>query len=395
MSELAEGEGVAHGPGTYGWDDRLRDAERCLIPWIQRAFPLAGRTVLEYGCGTGAISCAFAPVVGRHIGLDIDAPAVELARQRVAERGFDNVELEAAPLDRILDDVAALEGQIDVVLLYAVLEHLTVAERLEILELARRVVRPGGVIVVCELPNRLIPADPHTSRLPFFSQLPEELMLRYWPRSERSDFTEAMAAATARGPGAAREALVRWGRGASFHEFEVVFGDLRPHVIASNYDPLLLDVRPVRADELALAATLAECRPDLAPAWSRYWQDVILSPEPSTVRRPFVRPWTMETSHSPGVASTQWGNLQMLSDAVLRVRLPVPSRRIVAGAVVQNDELRITVQGRSGLVAAELAPVTPRGTVRYATFWLRAAESELELRMSDEGFVNFVGYESY
>jgi hypothetical protein len=44
-------------------------------------------------------------------------------------------------------------------------------------------------------------------------------------------------------------ALTRWGRGVSYHEFELVFGDLRKHLIASNYDPLLMDVRPIICDE--------------------------------------------------------------------------------------------------------------------------------------------------
>lgn len=381
-------------PAPQTWEDRLHDAQRGLIPWIQRTYPLAGRTVLEYGCGTGSVSCAFAPFVGRHIGIDIDEPSIVVAREHVQERGADNVELAHVPLERILEEFASYEGQVDVVLLYAVLEHLTVAERLEVLELSRKVVRPRGVIVVCELPNRLIAMDSHTSLLPFFSQLPDDLMLRYWRYSPRSDFTEAMASATADGPAAAQESLVRWGRGASFHEFELVFGDLRRHLLASSYDPLLLDLRPVTANELALATILAEHRPDLAPAWSRYWQDVILSPEPSTVRRSFIRPWTFETNHSPGVAWTRWGNLQMLSDAVLSVALPTPSRRLVVGAVVQSDELRITVESTQGTVDVVCRPSTPGGGLRYATLYLPAPASDFELRLSDEGFLNFVGYES-
>ena len=64
---------------------------------------------------------------------------------------------------------------------------------------------------------------------------------------------------------------MRWGRGVSFHEFEVVFGDLSRHVLASNYDPLLFGERPVQPDEVILARYLDRWRPDLAPVWSRYW----------------------------------------------------------------------------------------------------------------------------
>ena len=77
------------------------------------------------------------------------------------------------------------------------------------------------------------------------------------------------------------EAIARWGRGVSFHEFELVFGERSgEHVIASNYDPILFGERPVHPEEVILARYLERWRPDLAPVWSRYWLDLILSPRP-------------------------------------------------------------------------------------------------------------------
>ena len=68
-----------------------------------------------------------------------------------------NVELELHPgRRRSWTRSRARRGEVDVFLLYAVLEHLTVAERLAVLRLAREVVKPDGAIVVCETPNRLI-----------------------------------------------------------------------------------------------------------------------------------------------------------------------------------------------------------------------------------------------
>ena len=64
---------------------------------------------------------------------------------------------------------------VDLVLLYALLEHQTLDERIETLRLAERIVRPGGAIVVTETPNRLTYVDRHTSQLPFFHLLPIEL----------------------------------------------------------------------------------------------------------------------------------------------------------------------------------------------------------------------------
>ena len=204
------------------------------------------------------------------------------------------------PPDSIRDAVAARRGQVDVFLLYAVLEHLTISERLAVLTLAREVVKPDGAIVVCETPNRLVYLDHHTAQMPFFHLLPDELALSYYQRSPREDFKAAIDAAALSGREAALEAVARSGRGVSFHEFEVVFGErLDQHVMASNYDPLLFGERPVHPEEVILARYLERTRPDLAPVWSRFWLDLILSPQPLAKREPFLRPWTAGNDSEP------------------------------------------------------------------------------------------------
>ncbi len=100
------------------WLQRLHRARECLVPWIEETAPLAGRTVLEYGCGQGAIACAVAPRAARHIGVDIAAGEVAMARQHIARRGLANVELSAVPEGEMLDRVAAYRGTIDVFLFY-------------------------------------------------------------------------------------------------------------------------------------------------------------------------------------------------------------------------------------------------------------------------------------
>ena len=130
---------------------------------------------------------------------------------------------------------------------------------------------------------------------------------------------------------------MRWGRGVSFHEFELVFGDLSRHVIASNYDPLLFGERPVHPDEVILARYLERWRPDLAPVWSRYWLDLILSPRPVERRPPFLRPWTAETVASTDVGWTRWENLYLNGPARrCRSTLPHPTSRLVVGSVTQD-----------------------------------------------------------
>ena len=168
------------GEDPNSWEMRRRRAAEVLIPWIEQTVPLAGKTVLEYGCGNAAVSCAFAQRAGRVIGLDIDPGWIDLGNEEIRKRGLVNVELELHRAEAILDAARARRGQIDVILLYAVLEHLTVPERLAVLRLSREVVKPGGAIVVCEAPNRLIYFDHHTARMPFFHLLPDELAVEYY-----------------------------------------------------------------------------------------------------------------------------------------------------------------------------------------------------------------------
>jgi len=55
-----------------------------------------GESVLEIGCGTGALTLPLAAAVGEHgrvVAVDISEPMLGLARQRVGERGLNNVAL--------------------------------------------------------------------------------------------------------------------------------------------------------------------------------------------------------------------------------------------------------------------------------------------------------------
>ncbi|MGI8557050.1 MAG: class I SAM-dependent methyltransferase [Solirubrobacteraceae bacterium] len=387
---------ISPGEDPNTWEHRHRRAAEYLVPWIEQSVPLAGKTVLEYGCGNAPVSCAVAERARRVIGFDIDPGWIELAQQEVRRHGIRNVELEQHDVDVIFDAVRRRRGTIDVFLLYAVLEHLSVPERLAVLRLARDVVKPDGVIVVCETPNRLIYTDHHTAQMPFFHLLPDELAVDYYPRSARRDFKDAIDAAAQRGRGAALEAIVRWGRGVSFHEFELVFGErLDQHVIASNYDPLLFGERPIQADEIMLARYLQRWRPDLAPAWSRCWLDLILSPQPVARRAPFLRPWTAETVESSGVGWTRAETIRLRgAGATLLVTLPHPTERLVVGSTTQDGRqlvLYVRPDGAaSPLAAAVQADV---GDTAFASFTLPAPATEIAVGASDECELNFVGYE--
>jgi 2-polyprenyl-3-methyl-5-hydroxy-6-metoxy-1,4-benzoquinol methylase len=391
----ARPEPIDAGGDPNSWEQRRRRATGALIPWIEQTVPLAGKTVLEYGCGNAAVSCAFAERAERVIGVDIDADWIDLGNREIRGRGLSNVELEHHPVQTILDAVAARRGTVDVFLLYAVLEHLTIEERLAVLRLAREVVSPEGAIVVCESPNRLIYFDHHTAQMPFFHLLEPELALRYHHRSGRDVIKQTLDDGLSAGQQAAVEALIRLGRGVSFHEFELVFDDLSRHVIASNYDPLLFGERPVQPDETILWRYLARWRPDLAPVWSRYWLDLVLSPQPQARRAPFLRPWTADTSQSTGVGWTASEQLHLTAPtATLWVTLPQPTRRLVVGSVTPDGHWVVLAARADGsdtsLASAHRAPA---GITAYSTFELPHPTARIALQASDECHLVFVGYE--
>jgi SAM-dependent methyltransferase len=374
------------------WEARHAVATDVLVPWIESKAPLAGKTVLEYGCGGGAVSCALAARSARHIGVDIDADAVEHARARARELGIDNSELEAVAPEEIFERVRSHAGEVDVFCFYAVLEHMTIEERLEALRTALEVVKPDGLIAVVELPNRLIDMDYHTSLLPFFDQLPPELALRYVERSPRSDFRQQMLDGLESDPDAAPLALTRWGRGASYHEFELVFGDLRRHVVGGGYDPKLLGERAIHREELALARYVQEVRPDLPPAFSRYWLDLLISPlavEPAAAR--LVWPWAVETESSRDAGWTPRDTIALAPRKRLAVRAPVPTSRVVCVVAMGARDAVLTLRARGRRARRQL--LAPPGHPIVVELDLDRPVRSFTLEVNRRAELVFVGFE--
>jgi ubiquinone/menaquinone biosynthesis C-methylase UbiE len=97
----------------------------------------------DLGCGTGPISEALAPFVGRVIAVDASDAMIEVARGRLAEAI--NVELRSGQLE----DLPIAEEQLDIALLILVLHH--VVDPARVLAEARRVLKPGGRLLVVDM----------------------------------------------------------------------------------------------------------------------------------------------------------------------------------------------------------------------------------------------------
>ena len=174
----------------------LRFAEH-VVPWVRSVADISNATVIEVGSGTGSATLAFAPHVGRILCYDIAEASIAAAKERMNYFGVKNVSFEGELFHQNCRFAKDGEGA-DVVLLIAVLEHMTFAEFEAVLRLSWDRLRPGGILVVAETPNRLSVVDYHTSWINFFQWLPEEIKLRYLDRSPREHFVNNMSARAGR-----------------------------------------------------------------------------------------------------------------------------------------------------------------------------------------------------
>lgn len=206
---------------------RLETHRTEIIPWLDNAAPLAGKQVLEIGCGTGASTVALAEQGALTTGIDIDEAALAVARERTRVYG---VHADLRKLNA--QDISSTfrSAKFDFIIFFASLEHMTIPERLSSLQDAWGILPENGFLVIARTPNRLWYFDNHTSFLPFFHWLPDDLAFEYSRFSPRENFRELYAGHDS----LPHEHFLRRGRGMSFHEFDVAIGQTRSLKIVSS-----------------------------------------------------------------------------------------------------------------------------------------------------------------
>lgn len=221
------------------------------IPWLNKSVRLEGARVLEIGCGTGSSTVAFAEQGADVTGVDIDEGALKVAADRCRLYG-----LEATFISGTTDDVLQRveDHKFDLIIFFASIEHMIYSERIESIKRYYDLLPGGACLSIIEAPNRLWYMDAHTSRLPFFNWLPDELAYSYSKFSTRNNFRELFL-------NYSDELFLhflRQGRGFSFHELELALDiparelqvvdffrrPLMPFSLESRYRKLLVKIYP-------------------------------------------------------------------------------------------------------------------------------------------------------
>jgi S-adenosylmethionine-dependent methyltransferase len=206
---------------TEGRDDfenhmqrRTDDDRYSVIPWLNSERSLRGARILEIGCGTGSSTVAFAEQGAEVTAVDIDEPAVRVARDRCEAYGL---QASFSILNAMESAQRFSDQRFDFIIFYASLEHMTHQERLAAMKSTWDLLEKGSLWCVIEAPNRLWHTDVHTSLLPFFNWLPNDLAFEYSRFSPRESLRDRFRE---HGEKADLDFL-RLGRGVSYHEFDL------------------------------------------------------------------------------------------------------------------------------------------------------------------------------
>jgi 2-polyprenyl-3-methyl-5-hydroxy-6-metoxy-1,4-benzoquinol methylase len=247
-----------------------------LVPWAESFYPDNQPVVLEIGSGSGSSTLAFAPTAKHIHCYEIDDKSTECAKRRLDFFNIKNVSFENELFNQ--DARFVREGRrADIILLVAVLEHLTHDEFQMILRTSVDVLNPGGIIVISETPNRLTVTDFHTSWIPFYQWLTPELQQTYYDRSPRQHFVHDIGDIKKTNPTALRERLTRWGNGVSYHDFELAIGpDVHSWIVADGWEEGVRPLAPIFPDDEILLDVFKKMHIKANKAFARSWLYMIL-----------------------------------------------------------------------------------------------------------------------
>ena len=138
-AELAKFGDLAH----RWWDPNsefkpLHDINPLRLDWIDGAIGLAGKKVLDVGCGGGLLSEGMASRGANVMGIDLSDKPLSVARLHLLESG-QSVDYRKISVERLAEE---MPGAFDAVTCLEMLEH--VPDPASIIAACGRLVRPGG-----------------------------------------------------------------------------------------------------------------------------------------------------------------------------------------------------------------------------------------------------------
>jgi 2-polyprenyl-6-hydroxyphenyl methylase / 3-demethylubiquinone-9 3-methyltransferase len=128
-----------------GPEKPLHDLNPLRLRYVDRAAPLAGRTVLDVGCGGGILSEAMARGGARVLGIDLTPALLEVAALHAGEAEV-SLEYRAVAAE---DLAAERPASFDLVTCMEMLEH--VPDPAAVVRALAALVKPGGDVIVSTL----------------------------------------------------------------------------------------------------------------------------------------------------------------------------------------------------------------------------------------------------
>jgi 2-polyprenyl-6-hydroxyphenyl methylase/3-demethylubiquinone-9 3-methyltransferase len=143
-AELAKFSELAH----RWWDPEsefrpLHQINPLRLEWIQSYLPLAGKRVLDVGCGGGILSDAMARKGAQVLGIDLSSRALRVAQLHALEAQTPNVEYREISAEALADSEPE---SFDAVTCMEMLEH--VPDPASVVRACSKLVKPGGWVFI-------------------------------------------------------------------------------------------------------------------------------------------------------------------------------------------------------------------------------------------------------
>lgn len=127
-------------PYIYDWFVRPPlITKRYIYRHLQKEIPIEGKTVLDFGSGTGTLCSMFSP--NQYFGIDPDHRRIEYARKKYPNHSFHVLNGMSIPY---------ADQSMDYIVIVAVLHHISTKDLSTYVKELRRVLKPSGSIYVIE-----------------------------------------------------------------------------------------------------------------------------------------------------------------------------------------------------------------------------------------------------